>query len=180
MCQKEHPDAISEVLANLAAAPRRLERLASSLSPRAAATRPAPDKWSAKEIICHLADCELVYGFRYRKILAEPDAALVPFDQDAWAKSLQYQSQSLKSALAAFGALRNAHVVLFKSLAAESWERSGRHPDYGVLTLKQLVSHLASHDQSHVAQIERLCPPPKPRKKAAAKVKVVRRKSRRC
>jgi uncharacterized damage-inducible protein DinB len=179
MCQREHPDPISEVLARLAAVPRRLEQLASRLSPRAAAARPAPDKWSAKEIICHLADCELVYGFRYRKILAEPDAALVPFDQDAWAKGLQYQSQPLKSALAAFGALRNAHVALFKSLPVESWEKSGQHPNYGVLTLNQLVSHLASHDQSHVAQIERLCPPPKPREKAAARIKVSRKSKRR-
>lgn len=171
ICHKHHSSAIAELLAKLAGAPKQLERLTSGLSPRRSTTRPAPDKWSIKELACHLADCELVYGFRYRKILSEPDAALMPFDQDAWAKCLQYQAQSLKSALAAFGALRQAHVALFRMLPEPDWDKSGQHPEYGPLTLRQLVSHLADHDQTHLAQLERLCPPPKPRKKAAVKRK---------
>jgi hypothetical protein len=58
--------------------------------------------------------------------------------------------------LSAFAALRNAHVGLFKMLPAEAWERIGQHPEYGALTLKQLACHLADHDQSHIAQLEKI------------------------
>lgn len=160
ICQKDHPYTIPEALSMLAAAPRRLEKLASAMGPNRATRKPAPDKWSAKEIICHLADCELTYGFRYRKIIAEPAPALVPFDQEAWAKNLQYQAQPLKSALATFTALRNGHVSLFRSLPPEIWGKTGQHPEYGALTLGQLLSHLVQHDLNHIAQVERLCPPP--------------------
>jgi len=178
-CQKEHPYTISEAVSMLAAAPRRLEKLASAMSPRRATNKPSPDKWSAKEIICHLADCELVYGIRYRKILAEPTPALVPFDQEAWAKNLQYQTQPLKSVVATFAALRNGHVSLFKSLPPEDWDKGGQHPQYGALTLRQIVSHLVQHDLNHIAQVERLSPPPaKPRRKAVAKPKAKARKTR--
>ena len=160
ICQKEHPYTIREAMSILAAAPRRLEKLASAIGPNRAARRPAPDKWSAKEIICHLADCELTYGFRCRKIVSEPEPVLVPFDQEAWAKSLRYQAQPLKPALATFTALRNGNVSLFKSLPQGSWEKTGQHPEYGAISLGQLLSHLVQHDLNHIAQVERLCPPP--------------------
>jgi hypothetical protein len=118
-----------------------------------------------------LSDCELVYGFRYRKILAEPEAALVAFDQNAWAEGLRYREQSLKNVLAGFVALRNSHVALFKSLPEESWDKGGVHPEYGKLTLRQLIYHLADHDRGHAARVESLCPPRKPPKKAATKAK---------
>lgn len=167
ICQKEHPYTIPEAVNMLAAAPRRLEKLALAMSPRRAAAKPAPDKWSAKEIVCHLADCEVAYGFRYRKIISEPEPVLAPFDQEAWAKNLQYQVQPLKSALATFSALRNANVSLFRSLPPESWGKTGQHQQYGALTLGQIVTHLVQHDLNHIAQVERLAPPPA--KKVASK-----------
>lgn len=171
ICHKQHPGSTAELLARLAGVPKRLERVASGMSTRQTALRPEPGKWSAKEIVCHLADCELVYGFRYRKILSEPDAVLVPFDQDAWASSLHYRELSLKQALAAFAALRNAHVGLFKLLPAEAWERAGQHPEYGALTLKQLAGHLADHDQNHIVQLENLRSAAKPARRATRKPK---------
>jgi hypothetical protein len=178
ICHKKHPGTAADILARLAGVPKRLERIAAGLSPRQAALRPEPGKWSAKEIVCHLADCELVYGFRYRKIIAEPDAVLVPFDQDAWASSLRYQELPLKPALSAFAALRNAHVSLFKMLPAEAWQRVGQHPEYGALTLKQLAGHLADHDQNHIVQLENLRSAAKPPRRATRKPKARPRSAR--
>jgi hypothetical protein len=159
ICQKEHASDVPEILNRLASAPRRLEKAAASANPRRVSIRPAPGKWSAREIICHLADCEVVYGVRYRKILAEPDPVLVPFDQDAWAANLQYRNQPIKTAVAAFCALRNSHVALFRRMPEENWEKAGIHQSYGSLTLRQIASHLVEHDRNHLAQIERLLPP---------------------
>ncbi len=178
ICQKEHSLEIQEILNRLAGTPRRLEKLTASTNPRRLSARPAPEKWSAREIICHLADCELVYGMRYRKILAEPDPTLVPFDQEAWAEKLEYRSQPVKSALTAFSSLRNANISLFKLLSKESWEKAGMHPEYGRLTLRQIAGHLVDHDLNHLAQVERLLPQKasvakktKPKAKPKAKAK---------
>lgn len=156
MCHKEHPHSIDQALAGMAATPRRLAQLAERLGPRKAASRPIPDKWSAKEIITHLADCEVVYGFRYRKILAEPGTELVAFDQDRWAEGLRYREQPVARTLASFTALRGQHLSLFRLLPPEAWDRTGKHPEYGPLSLRQLVVHLVDHDRNHTAQVERL------------------------
>ena len=156
MCSKEHAYTIAQALARLAATARRLERITSEAVARRTGVRPAPGKWSHKEIIAHLADCELVYGMRYRKILAEPDAVLVAFDQEAWAENLRYRERPLKSALATFKILRNGNVALLKSLPKTAWKKEGRHPAYGPLSLQQIVVHLADHDRNHIAQLERL------------------------
>jgi uncharacterized damage-inducible protein DinB len=156
ICQKEHPYTIPEALANLAKTPRRLQRLASRIGPGLGAARPAPEKWSAKEIICHVADCEIVFGFRYRKILAEPGSTLAAFDQQAWANNLGYRSQSLKPVLSSFASVRGSNLALLKSLPEQAWDRSGQHAEYGELTLRQLVLHLAYHDRNHTGQVEKL------------------------
>jgi uncharacterized damage-inducible protein DinB len=151
-CNKDHEYTFETALKSLAATPRKLERLTRGLIGTRAAAKPAPGKWSAKDIVCHLADCELVYGVRYRKILSEENVTLMPFDQDAWADSL-YRKGSLKVSLAVFKALRAAHIALLKSVPPADRAKSGMHPDYGALTLQQIVVHLADHDKNHVAQV---------------------------
>ncbi len=156
LCNKDHGYTVGQALASLASTPRRIERMTKGLSPKRVGTRPAPDKWSIREIVSHLADCELVYGMRYRKIIAEPGSALVPFDQNAWAKNLEYGKQPLKSAIEAFRVLRAGNLALLKTASKAAWKNAGQHPEYGKLTLGQLVTHIADHDRNHVAQIERL------------------------
>jgi uncharacterized damage-inducible protein DinB len=156
MCKKYHDYTIDGALKRLAATGRRLEKLVSKLSPKRAAARPTPGKWSPKEILCHLADCEIVYGLRYRKIISEPGGVLVAFDQEAWARGLNYREQSLKQAIGTFRVVRDGNVNLLKSLPKSAWNKAGKHPDYGVLTLRQIVVHIADHDKNHVAQVERL------------------------
>ena len=155
-CKKDHNYTTGEALKRLAAAGRRLDKLVSKLSPKKAAARPAPGKWSPKEIVCHLADCEIVYGLRYRKIIAEPGGVLVAFDQDAWARSLRYREEPLKHALSLFRVMRDKNVALLKTISRQGWNRFGRHQDYGKLTLRQIVLHIADHDENHIARLEQL------------------------
>ena len=69
--------------------PGKLAALTRRLSPRQLKQRPAPGKWSIAEILAHLADAELVIGFRMRRILASNGTAIMAFDQDAWAETFQ-------------------------------------------------------------------------------------------
>src|SRR5664279_709373 len=93
----------------LASTPAALSKLIAAMGPEAAATSPAPGKWSPAEIICHLADCELAFGFRLRQTLAEDNHVVQPFDQEKWA--MTYPGISAAEALAAFSALRNWNLT---------------------------------------------------------------------
>ena len=178
MCHKEHTYSIAEALSGLAATPRRLEKLAKAFTPKRASARPAPGKWSAKEVINHLGDGEIVYGFRYRKILAEPGSPLVAFDQERWADGVGYGKLPLKTSLESFAALRRQNLAILKLQPAEAWNRVGVHPEYGSLTLRQLVTHLVYHDRNHLSQIEGLAARPA-RKTTKKKKPAARRRGRR-
>lgn len=134
----------------------RLRRVLAGLSPSELAWKPAPGKWSIKEIVCHLADVELAYGFRYRLIAAENEPRLTPFNQDAWANHLGYLRQDLRQALEVLRVLRARHVAMFKALPADAWDRAGMHEERGRLTLRQIVESIAAHDENHLGQIRRI------------------------
>ena len=154
ICRRDHLETDTRALSILRSTPRRLEKLASSLTPKDAVARPLRGKWSAKEILAHLNDCEIVYGFRYRSIAAEPGTALVAFDQNAWAKELHYRKQSLKTTLESFVTLRKLNLALLKVLPKGAWTQVSPHPEYGTISLREMVVHLAYHDRNHTSQVE--------------------------
>ena len=156
ICRREHLETNTRALSILSSTPRRLEKLASSLSPKNAVARPVRGKWSAKEIIAHLNDCEIIYGFRYRRIAAEPGTPLAAFDQEVWAKELHYRKQPLKPTLESFVALRKHNLALLRVLPKSVWTHVSPHPEYGTISLREMVVHLAYHDRNHTSQVERI------------------------
>src|SRR6266545_7076812 len=84
----------------IAETPTHLARLVHSLDSAALDAAPAPGKWSVRQILAHLADCELVFGFRFRQTVAEDNPTLQPFDQDRWAA--QYDGYDALTALETF------------------------------------------------------------------------------
>ena len=156
ICRGDHPETDSRALSILASTPRRLEKLLSSVGPRDAVARPMRGKWSIKEIVSHLTDTELVYGYRYRRTIAEPGARLGEFDQESWAKELLYRRQPLDTMEETFGALRKQNLILLKLVPKGVWSQHASHPEYGTVSLREMVTHMATHDRTHLAQIERL------------------------
>lgn len=141
-----------EPLRVLAATPRRLERLLDELGLERAAAAPSPGKWSAREIVCHLADCELAFGFRLRQALAEKDHVIQPFDQEKWAAN--YSAYEMRDALTTFGALRNWNLALLRSLSPEMHSKPVTHPERGAMTFHTIVETMAGHDLNHLGQLE--------------------------
>jgi len=94
-----------------AATPKKIERLLKSASSAKLRKRPAPGKWSVAEIVAHLADDEIVVGWRMRQILGAPGAPLQPFDQDAWAAAMRYEKRDARKSLAEFRAVREANLL---------------------------------------------------------------------
>ena len=111
----------------------------------------APGKWSPSQIVSHLADCEVAFGWRLRQILAEDLPVLQPFDQDKWAA--HYGGITAASALDAFTALRAWNLQLIKTAMPGSASRAGTHPERGQITFQTIIETMAGHDLNHLGQL---------------------------
>ena len=138
----------------IASTPVRLRESLDSLGDERANKPPAPGKWSAREILCHLADCEIVFAFRLRQTLAEPHHVIQPFDQDLWARN--YAAYDAPAALAVFTAVRDFNTRLIASLPPEAFSKPVSHPERGAMTFQTVVETMGGHDLNHLAQIEKI------------------------
>ncbi len=113
---------------------------------------PAPGKWSVRDILCHLADCEVVFAFRLRQALAQNRHVIQPFDQDDWAAT--YQRYDAHTALATFAANRQWNLALIDGLAADDFNKPLNHPERGDMTLRAVIETMGGHDLNHLRQVE--------------------------
>jgi uncharacterized damage-inducible protein DinB len=154
MCrQPHHRLGRQDVLASLAAAPRRLAAAVRRAAGTRLTRRPAPREWSVVEVLAHLLDAEITLGFRIRKAAAEPGSVLVAWDQDRWAAGLNHRRADARALLATFAALRADTLALLRRLSPAQRRAAGRHPEYGRLRVDQLIAHWAEHDLNHLEQI---------------------------
>lgn len=136
----------------IAATPGQLANFVRALGPERIEESVAPGKWSARQIICHLADCEVVFSYRLRQALAESHHVIQPFDQDKWAA--QYAAYDAPSALAVFSALRRWNLSFIHAAPAAAFSKGVTHPERGEMTFKTLVETMGGHDLNHVRQLE--------------------------
>ncbi|MGA8043743.1 MAG: DinB family protein [Terracidiphilus sp.] len=138
----------------LAATPEALRQVAHALTEQQLASPIQPGKWSPAQIITHLADCDLAFGFRLRQTLAEENHLVQPFDQDKWA--VQSAGISAHQALAAFTALRAWNLRLIQAALPAHANKAVRHPERGSMTFLTIVETMAGHDLNHLAQLKKL------------------------
>ncbi|MDE3136334.1 MAG: DinB family protein [Acidobacteriota bacterium] len=137
-----------------AATAKRLSRLIQGVSRPRLTRRPAPGKWSVAEILAHLADDEIVGGFRMRLIVGAPGTPIQGFDQDRWAETGNYAKRDPKDSLELFRTLREANIVFYKSLTPAQRKLFGIHSERGKESVEQIFKLLAGHDINHMKQIE--------------------------
>lgn len=138
----------------IAATPSELGKHMDAIGPARMTDAPAPGKWSARDILCHLADTEIAFAFRLRQALAEDHHIVQPFDQDAWAR--RYASFDAGAALALFTAVRFSNLTLIRSLTAGDLAKPVTHPERGSMTVQTVVETMAGHDLNHLRQLEAL------------------------
>ena len=137
--------------------PELVAREVSGLKKNALDYKPSPDKWSIQEIVCHLADAELVFAHRIRQALADKEPTFAPIDQDAWAKRLGYEEASVPEMLALYALVRRSNIRLLRRIGLAELGKSGFHPERNYkVTLGELVEYLAKHGPNHLQQIVRL------------------------
>jgi uncharacterized damage-inducible protein DinB len=126
-----------------------------------------PGKWSIRQIIAHVADAELVYAQRFRQVIAEENPSLMPFDQDAWARNLDYSRRKPKQSLETFRRIRAENYELLKDLPENAFTRTGNHLENGSMNLRRLLEGMAQHAESHARQMQEIRDAYKQRKQPA-------------
>jgi uncharacterized damage-inducible protein DinB len=136
--------------------PDALRQATAGLSPQQLSTPERAGKWSVRQVVQHLADSELVGGFRFRMILAHDRPSLPGYDQDLWAERLHYQEADLETALGDFTALRSANLRVLERATPADLERALHHEERGDESLGHLLRMHAGHDVVHLRQIARI------------------------
>ncbi len=117
--------------------------------------RPAPGKWSAHEVIVHCADSETNAVARIRFLLAEEQAVIQGYDQDRWARELDYHTLPVETALATVAAVRANTVPLLRRMSERDWQRAGTHTESGRYAAEDWLKIYAEHLEIHTRQLER-------------------------
>jgi hypothetical protein len=140
----------------LGTAPRKVAALVKGVTRKKLAARPQPDKWSVIEILAHLADVELVQGFRIRRILESKGTPIQGFDQEVWARYSDYAKHDPALSLEAYRVTRERTLRLLKSIPRDMWENYGMHSERGKETVTRVTEMMAGHDINHLEQIRRI------------------------
>ncbi|PWT79722.1 MAG: hypothetical protein C5B44_06435 [Acidobacteria bacterium] len=119
-------------------------------------SHPLPNKWSAKEIVHHLADSESTSAIRLRLLLVEEHPIIHGYDQDLFASRLRYNERDLAPSMDAFRAARETTMQIIKLMTESDWQREGEHSESGRYTAEDWLRIYAAHAHNHAAQIRRL------------------------
>ena len=142
-----------EALAVLRATPARLAKAVAGVSRRRLDAR-AGGRWSAGEVLAHLSEIELLWGYRIRLILERDGVEIAGMDQEAWARNSGYDRMDPRESLNTFRALRRANLRLLEGLTPRQRRRHGKHSQFGRLTIDRISRLVAGHDVNHTRQIE--------------------------
>ncbi len=142
------------LLDRFAAGPGNVSAAWRDLPPPARTWRPGPGAWSAHEVLCHCADAEANGYSRIRFLTAEPSPVIRAFDENRWARAVDYHALPAESALGVVEALRAHTEALLRRMPDDAWERAGTHTETGRFTVAQWLRVNVEHLEAHAVQIE--------------------------
>jgi hypothetical protein len=136
------------------AGPQLLRQAVAGMSQGQLLARPVPGKWSTLEVICHLADFEIVGADRIKRVIAENEPTLLGGDQDLFAARLAYHERDAEEELVLIETIRKQVARILRTLTPEDFRRRGIHSEAGPLTLEDFVQRSIGHIPHHVPFIE--------------------------
>ena len=143
-----------EPLPLLRVGPAKIARAIQGLRSAQLRKRPAPGKWSIAEIIGHLVDTEVVYGYRYRLALSQPGVPIPGYDEATWAVALRHRNRNTARLMEQIVTLRKINLDLIESVPRRTWQRYGMHSERGKETVRRTAELIAGHDLNHLDQIQ--------------------------
>ena len=143
-------------MAVLTETPSALRRAIDGVAPADLRKPEREGKWSIAQVLRHLADSDVVWGWRLRLILSQDRPTLTGYDQDAWAARLRYEDADPGDSLQLFDLLRRDNLRLITQAAPDDLRRVGVHSERGEESLEHLRRLYAGHDLLHLRQIDRI------------------------
>jgi hypothetical protein len=116
-------------------------------------TAPAPGRWTARQIVHHLADSEMTSAIRLRLLIASPSPHIVGYDQEEFARKLYYDDRPIEASLDAFNAARRTSAEILDRMSEAEWLREGTHTEHGRYTVYKWLELYAQHAHGHADQI---------------------------
>jgi uncharacterized damage-inducible protein DinB len=116
--------------------------------------RPIEGKWSVREVVCHLADSEIIYADRMKRVLAEDNPTFFEADPDRFGPALHCRERPVDKELAVIEAIRAHMLPILRSCDARDFQRTGVHSRNGQMTLETLLERVTGHIPHHVAFIK--------------------------
>jgi DinB superfamily len=147
-------DERQKLIEQYAAGPARLKAALATVPAAAMQWRPKPGEWSAHEIVVHCADSETNSFVRIRFLAADKEPVLQGYDQDHWAKTFDYHTLPMETALAVVTGVRDSTTALIRRLPDSAWSNVGRHTESGRYTAEDWLKIYADHLEGHARQIE--------------------------
>lgn len=146
----------SELIDRYAAGYDEVVRALDGFPDGALTAHPIAGKWSAAEIIHHLADSEMTSAIRLRRLLTDENPVIQGYDQDLFASVFKYNEREIAPSLDAFRAARETTVQILRRMSDDEWNRKGTHTESGEYSVDDWLEIYAAHAHGHADQIRRL------------------------
>jgi DinB family protein len=143
----------ARIVQRLQANAEEITRLLAGLSDQDLARRTVPEKWSVKEVLCHLDSIHEVFDARVQAMLGEDNPVLPAFEPDGDPGFAARVQRPAESVLSDFLARREALVMRLEELRPADWHRPGRHPEYASYDVHFCVEYLGLHEAHHLYQM---------------------------
>lgn len=147
------PADLEQAFKRFTAGPSQLRQALAGLDARALNQRPPGSDWSIRDVVVHLADTEMVRGYRLRSIIADDEPVIAAFDEEAWKRRLQYLWRDIEASVVLFQQTRFSNAELLSYGGKDAWTRIGRHTTDGAVSVRDLFERGVEHVDEHVNQI---------------------------
>ncbi len=138
------------ILEDYLAGPETLREAVDGISEDQFDAVPVPGKWSTRQVVCHIADCEVVYADRMKRVIAENNPLLLNLDPEVFAARLAYERRDVETEIQVVESVRTHMARILQSLEPEDFRRTGQHSTDGPLTLETLLARITRHIPHHV------------------------------
>lgn len=134
-----------------------VKQLTRDLSEEVMNRKPSPTEWSIRDHMAHFYDTQEILDERVNLMLEQNDPYLTAYAVYEWATETERHPQSAHGIVEAFAQRRSAFVKRLRGRSLDDLYRTGRHPDFGQITILRQAAYMANHEQDHLPEIEALC-----------------------
>ena len=146
----------NQLIDDIEQAPAKLRAAVTALSPHQLDTPYRPDGWTVRQVVHHVPDSHLNSYVRFKWALTEDEPTIKPYYEDRWAELEEARSAPIEISLVLLESLHKRWVLMLRSIKAEDWKRTFRHPELGRMGLEKNLALYAWHGKHHVAHITSL------------------------